>query len=196
MEEKKVVYDEAEKIIDELYNEFSKEEINLKLQADNNSSKIEELEENILQFMKNDDIDYKVFSPRTVVNVNAGKIDGLRTEKNELEKINKNVLKQLKYYSEKTKKLEQLKKLLKKEDSLEIESEEETIISEPKPMVKIKKPSGQSIFEISLPNDLKKISHKLELCIKFIDNDTVRAKIELKNMIKNLEDLITSVKSE
>ncbi len=227
MDEKISLREEAEKIVDELFREFNKEEIRLKLLHDNNSSKIEELEENILQLTRNEDIDYRFFSPRNIVSTNKEKIDGLREEKADLEKSSKSVFKQMTYYKEKADKLEQLKLLLEKVwDEEELQTECETGTEEDakkmnvgvaaikenadgdvikdKDVIKdnengnivknsINERSKKSIIEVSLPSDLKTINHKLELCSKFIDNDPVRTKVELKSIIRNLDDMIVSI---
>lgn len=214
MNEKYEYNQDAVTIIQKLFEEFDKEENALKVQFDNNSSKIDELEENILNFMKNDDIDYKVFSPRSIVSTNKEKADQLKKEKEELEKKNKEIFKQMEYYTDKTEKLSQLIKLVGKDESVDseedvqqgssvnvvkTESNTETNIEtdslENENEVQIEKGLDvDSIVTVSLLEHLKRINHKLELCSKFIDHDAVRAKIEINSIVKNLDDVIISLK--
>lgn len=200
--------EKALKIIRDLYDEFEKEENNLKVQYDNNSSKIEEMEENILSFMKNEDIDYKVFSPRSIVSTNKDKIEHLREEKEDVEKNNKSVLKQMKYYSEKTKKLEHLLSLFQNDNDVDeteqisankvdekivekvSEVDDSKIIVEQKEFFPVK----NTVLTSSLQDELERVNHKLELCSRFIDNDSIRTKIEIKEAMRNLSDIITSIK--
>lgn len=200
--------EKALKIIRDLYDEFEKEENNLKVQYDNNSSKIEEMEENILSFMKNEDIDYKVFSPRSIVSTNKDKIEHLREEKEDVEKNNKSVLKQMKYYSEKTKKLEHLLSLFQNDNDVDeteqisankvdekivekvSEVDDSKIIVEQKEFFPVK----NTVLTSFLQDELERVNHKLELCSRFIDNDSIRTKIEIKEAMRNLSDIITSIK--
>lgn len=199
MDKKMDLCEEAISIINELFGEFNKEEVRLKLLHDNNSSKIEELEENVMQLTRNEDIDYRFFSPRNIVSTNKEKADGLREKIADLERSNKSVFKQMMYYKEKVEKLEKLKvllgKLWNKEENLLVESksEEKEEIDENVTEVEIEKEGPKSIIEISLPSELRKVNHKLELCSKFIDNDPIRTKVELKSIIRNLEDMIAAI---
>lgn len=197
MDEKVNLQEEAEKMIRELFEEFSKEEIRLKLMHDNNSSKIGELEENILQLARNEDIDYRFFSPRNIVSNNKEKTDQLRDEKESLEKSNKSVFKQMTYYKEKADKLNQIKNILDRTNEDSINNNVNPINKEEKKVTRIKKiekaSENKSIIEVSLPVELERINHKLELCSKFIENDLVRTKIEIKDIMKNLDDIIISI---
>lgn len=224
--------EEALKIIRDLYDEFEKEENSLKVQHDNNSSKIEELEENILSLMKNEDIDYKVFSPRSIVSTNKEKIENLRKEKEDAEKSNKSVLKQMRYYSEKTEKLEYLLGLFKSEKDTDIDETElrsvdtntnintvnekstekysdskdtidskeddvkENVKENIKDIVEQKELSSvkSTVLTSSLQEELERVNHKLELCSKFVDTDSIRTKIEIKDAMRNLSDIILSIK--
>ncbi len=177
MDEKNNANRKSQKIVDELFIEFSKEEIRLKLLHDNNSSKIGELEENILQLAKNEDIDYGIFSPRNIVSTNKEKINDLQTEKEKLIKFNETVYEQMIYYNEKVKKLEQLGSLMK------TELPEEII----KPLYQDDENSFINVFTF---DDFQKINHRLELCSKFIDSDPVRTKLELKSIMKKIDDMI------
>lgn len=201
MMDETVKLQEAEKMIRELFEEFSKEGIRLKLLQDNNSSKIGELEENILQLTKNEDVDYRFFSPRNVVSNNKGKIDDLRDEKEDLQKSNKSIFKQMTYYKEKADKLEQIKNLLErtvddrinKNVKLDSIDQEEKEVNTFKTIEDVKVSEKKSVIEASLPSELERINHKLDLCGKFIENDPVRAKIEIKSIMRNLDDIIISI---
>lgn len=104
--------DQIKVIINELYNEFKAEEQKLSQIYDSNSVKVDELEHRISNSKKNEDVDYKVFSPRNISTVNSEKIIELENEKNILEKELSFTSKQLKYYSDKAGKLEKVLELL------------------------------------------------------------------------------------
>lgn len=106
------INNEAYTISKELYDEFNKIELEYKIKYDNNLSLLEEIDGNIAIFKNNEDVDFKVFSPRNLVSSNHEKIKNLYAEKEKLEIENNELLKQIKYYSERTNKLSRLLDIL------------------------------------------------------------------------------------
>lgn len=246
---------EARLIISDLYKEFLEEEKRLNDICNNHSIRIDELEQKISNYRRNDDVDFKVFSPRNVSSINNEKIEELENEKNNLEKESSDASKQLKYYSEKVVKLEKLLFLIdnnelsdnfynsSKDDIFDFNTVSESADNENK-----EDESFDSLFplrnhdnelvnnvdetdnntdlssdnfsedltnNISISDDshdedildkddevekeykkyitagsIAHILHKVEFTTKIISNDSIRAKIELKEIIKMLKDLI------
>ena len=229
-------------IIEELYDEFLKERIRLNDICDANIVKIDEIDHKIVTLRKNEDVDFRVFSPRNVSPVNSEKIVELEKEKDELERESKNSAKQLKYYSERTDKLDKVLLLLNDlmeisvnktldsdttitDDSDSNNNNEGDVFDELFPAYKktdinssdiLKAESEQVITsnETDINNDnddndeinsavekdpvanfvsknsLARIIHKAEFTEKIMANDSIRARLELKEIIKQLNELL------
>lgn len=233
-------YYEIKNIVQDLYDEFVEEEKKLNDICDSNSVRIDELDHKIANYKKNDDVDFKVFSPRNISGVNNDKIINLEKEKSELENEAANSSKQLKYYSDKVAKLDKILLLLNsknhiKEDdvfknvidyeesdnesksndsfddlfplkNIDTNKDVESTVKNSDKKIESNKiiNSGEedgSILNTSDKNDLLEndyitpgsiahIIHKAEFTERIIANDTIRAKLELKEVIRLLKDLI------
>lgn len=102
-------------IINDLLSEFEKEGGKLQAEYDDNAVRIIEIEENIHNFKENEDIDFKVFSPRKIDNKNEEKINALRSEMQNVELANKSLFRQLRYYSDKIEKLNEILTIIKED---------------------------------------------------------------------------------
>lgn len=111
---KKKEYNEVIDILVDLQNEFIEEEERLKEISRGHAIKIDELENQIDSCRKNEDIDYRVFSPRNISMDNSDKINSLLSEKESLEKEKKVADKQLVYYSSKSDKIGKVLYILKR----------------------------------------------------------------------------------
>ncbi len=218
-------------ILIKLEQEFSTEEAKLSEISNQHAIKIDELDQQITTFRRNEDVDFRVFSPRNVSTGTSDKIKALEGEKKQLEREKKDADKQLRYYSGKTEMISRVLELLRgdlKEDSdkdsitvkkstnpfgfldedIEItdenpeeeydnvadlfkdesvmESSEETV-TEPVPSTK----EIQFVSSNGVPVDeVERVCHKVEFCEKIISNDGVRAKLEIRNIVSDLKDLI------
>lgn len=218
-------------ILIKLEQEFSTEEAKLSEISNQHAIKIDELDQQITTFRRNEDVDFRVFSPRNVSTGTSDKIKALEGEKKQLEREKKDADKQLRYYSGKTEMISRVLELLRgdlKEDSdkdsitvkkstnpfgfldedIEItdenaeeeydnvadlfkdgfvmESSEETV-TEPFPSTK----EIQFVSSNGVPVDeVERVCHKVEFCEKIISNDGVRAKLEIRNIVSDLKDLI------
>lgn len=234
-------YNDVKKIIQDLYDEFLKEEKNLNEIYSSNSVRIDELDQKILSLKKSEDVDFKVFSPRNSSNVNSDKILDYEKDKEKLSSENRNYYKQLRYYSDKVGKLKEALTLLGEFNISEplkvsafIDVPDEVIVektidpfdelfpsrnksldsSEPDPIISdsalnvdsdtsIDKDTPDSLLNnniennIELLNDMQfnfedevnSIIHKAEFTEKIITSDTIRAKLEIKEIIRLLRDL-------
>lgn len=224
---------EACDILLELEKEFSGEESRLAEISNERRIKIEEIEHQIFTLKRNEDVDFRVFSPRNTSTVTSEKIKGLEEEKKNYEREKKDADKQLDYYSGKTEKICKVISLLRLElgddsieknltvkksrnpfaflDEMETDSEEvlqedvqdedlnESIVledSEESPIEKLIKESVSEDAEVlstvsGVPVDeVERVCHKVEFSEKIINNDRVRAKMELKEIISELKELV------
>lgn len=251
-------------IIIDILLEFQNEQNRIQVMYDNGTSRLAELEEDIITYKDSEDVDFKVFSPRNVSNLSEEKLMAMDSEKRSIEESNKDLYKQLKYYTDKVQKLRTVLSLL---DSSEIDNTEYTSVEDEVPsralyekdpiddeVAKIRKLFSQddkesdvvvnnlkdvfdsensdednsedkdteiinseeklsesndknvnskSYSEISslndfecksLVDDLDRISHRIEISYKVIDNDTFRTKMDLKSIKNNLDDIIRGIK--
>jgi len=214
-------------ILLKLEQEFSTEEAKLSEISKEHAMKIDELDQQITTFRRNEDVDFRVFSPRNVSTGSSDKIKALENEKKSLEKEKRDADKQLKYYSGKTEMIGRVLNLLRgdlKEESDEdsytvknsrnpfmflddeqsIESDEVIEDKEDEVSVLFKQTSDKikSSLEdfveseekvesngVPVP-EVERVCHKVEFCEKIISNDGIRAKLEIKNIVADLKDLI------
>ncbi len=215
-------------ILIKLKQEFSTEEAKLMEISNEHAIRIDELDQQITTSRRNEDVDFRVFSPRNVSGTVSDKIKAFETEKKQLEREKLDADKQLKYYSGKTEMISKVLDLLRgdlsedsEEDSITVKKsrnpfaflDEDTDIDEefssdeadvddeeiqtPEDLFQNlindkseeeKKTSGSSG---GVPVDeVERVCHKVEFCEKIISNDGVRAKLEIKNIVADLKDLI------
>ena len=111
-------------ILIKLEQEFSTEEAKLSEISSEHSMKIDELDQQITTFRRNEDVDFRVFSPRNLSTVTSDKIKTLEGEKKQLEREKKEADKQLRYYSGKTEMIGRVLELLR--SGLKTESDEDS----------------------------------------------------------------------
>lgn len=176
---------EAMHIINELYDEFSKEATKLKIKYDNNCAKLEELDQQIRHMAKTEDVEMRVFSPRRNISTETDKVTTLKNDRELLDKTNREVERDLRYYSKRAEKISYLSDVLERNESQffggntsEVPSDTDVVES---------KSSADSSVSIS---DLEKIQSRLDNCYHFIDGDPGRAKLEIKNLMILLTELI------
>ena len=235
---------EACDILLKLEQEFSVEESRLSEISNEHAMRIDELDQQITVSRRNEDVDFRVFSPRNVSGGTSDKIKVLEDEKKSLEREKKDADKQLRYYSGKTEMIGRVLAILRgnlkegsEDDSQTVvrsrdpfafidEEEEKTVdpVSQKADSVaslfreanaKIKedligsmddepvtdvyeKTSSGSVkttatisSEGGVPVDeVERVCHKVEFCGKIMSNDGIRAKLEIKNIVADLKDLI------
>ncbi len=111
-------------ILIKLEQEFASEEAKLSDISNDHAMKIDELDQQITTFRRNEDVDFRVFSPRNVSTVTSDKIKTLEGEKKQLEREKKEADKQLHYYSGKTEMISRVLELLR--SGLKTESDEDS----------------------------------------------------------------------
>jgi len=100
-------------IMNDLLSEFEREGSKLQAEYDDNAVRIIEIDANILNYKESEDIDFQVFSPRKIDNQNEEKINSLKSEKQNIELTNKSIYRQLRYYSEKIEKINEVLQIIK-----------------------------------------------------------------------------------
>ncbi len=116
---------EACDILIKLEQEFATEEAKLSEISNDHAVRIDELDQQITTFRRNEDVDFRVFSPRNISTGNSEKIKAIESEKKQLEREKKEADKQLHYYSGKTEMIGKVLDLLR--GDLRSESDEDSI---------------------------------------------------------------------
>ena len=226
---------EACDILLKLEQEFSVEESRLSEISNEHAMRIDELDQQITVSRRNEDVDFRVFSPRNVSTGTSDKIKLLENEKKQLEREKKDADKQLRYYSGKTEMIGRVLALLRgdlkeesEEDSVtlkkssnpfsfldeDVDTVEEVVEDKVDSVAALFKEANEKIKEDLLESmdeepfaskpdvsssssgsgvpvdEVERVCHKVEFCGKIISNDGVRAKLEIKNIVADLKDLI------
>lgn len=197
------------KYVNDLLSEFEVEEDKLRIEHEDMSARIMEINENIHNYHENEDVNLQVFSPRKVDNKNEARLDSLNSEKESIESDIRLLLKQSKYYTDKTDKLRRILELIDIEETSEnmdsdyMESDDEIQVESTK---KSQSKFSSLMDELSstddndntiditdneqLKEDLSRVSHKIDFCVKIIDNDVFRTKMELKTIKDSVTEII------
>ena len=159
---------------------------------------IQEDKEFIASLSKKDDADYNMFSPRSTSRIYKDQIYEKRIHIEELEEEIKKYYKKL---SDITKRLDSLDEL-KLDDSMLKPIDKDTDVSV--------KPINKESFLLFQENDRQRIAselhdgalqnltlvmHNLDLATKFMDYDSVRAKLEMETNRKLVKDTIDEIRS-
>lgn len=210
---------EACDILIKLEQEFSTEESKLSEVSNDHAIRIDELDQQISTFRRNEDVDFRVFSPRNVSTGTSEKISALEDEKRLLEREKREADKQLKYYSGKTEMIGKVLTLLRGDLKEESSEDSSTVIMSRNPFAFLDEPTenvddtidtgvddseekSNDIVENEESNnsvnnyngvpvdEVERVCHKVEFCGKIISNDGIRAKLEIKNIVDDLKELI------
>ncbi len=178
---------EAMQIISELLEEFSREEMKCKVKYDNNCSRLEEMDQQIRMMSKAEDVDMRAFSPRRHVSSENDKIVIMRKEREEIDRENREVERDYRYFTKRAEKLRYLTDVMERNASVFVEN---TTPGDFK--------NGQT-QEINPLNDttvskwkdgMEKMQKRLDSIYHFIDTDTPRAKMEIKNLLILITELL------
>lgn len=177
--------DETLSIINDLYEEFNKEVVKYQVRYDNNVSKLDEMDSQIHSMARADDYDIKVFSPRKHISSDTNKVTNLKLEREALIKTNNEVERELRYYSKRAERLKQLLDLLERNQGVFRESNPQ--LSENTSVVD--RPVRPKLSEYQFDH-LLKIQQRLDACYYFIDTDSNRAKLEIKDLMILIGEII------
>lgn len=204
-------------IVKDLLSEFDKESGKLQSEYDDNVARILEIEENIHNYKENEDIDFQVFSPRKIDNQNEEKIATMQREKESIEEINKSLYRQIKYYSDKKDKLNEIlsvieedreseqissfdditkvdEKILEYYDKVVNEDDEEDYPEEPENIGKEVKSGWRLIKEeLDSPIDsLINVNNEEDDNTEIIENLT-QIKQEINLVLSNINDMLEKI---
>lgn len=213
MEEKINHIEEAKFIIDNLYQEYNKKEVALQVEIDSLQEKLDDITINIKSFSTTVDSDYNVFSPRKIISKNDNKVEKLYDDKDKIEKQIKQLNADMNTYSHKSDQLmEVLKHLSFMDDQVELKEKNEdkngvnqhqqfhekdydVNSNEKENLDSEHLKTDLSIINYTLSDDLLRINNRIESCIKIINQDYMRVKIDLQSIYKNINDIISSLKT-
>lgn len=189
-------------VLENIYNAGlqDKKEVNKKLQ--DNLNRINEIDAFISSIEESEESDFKVFSPRSAESIYRENLEEIKKEKEALEKENQCHYRKLNQLEEQNRNIQllmqdadfetnftltnELKDIGKAEDSykhliiLDIQEKERQRIA-------------RELHDSSLQN-LTHLIHSIELSSLFIEQDPIRAKLELAGCIKDLKQIIDEIR--
>lgn len=175
-------------VLKELYDDafHARDEIKDMLQS--NLNRLEEISVFLNSVEQSETMDYKVFSPRSAENIHKDKIAEFKEEKAKLQNSNHYYYEKIEKYD---KQLSDIKKLIKNiSDDEKNEYRSLTILDiQEKERIRI----ARELHDSSLQN-LTHIIHEIELSSMFIDQDPIRAKLELASCSQNLKHTIDEIR--
>lgn len=172
----------------EMYQNLLDEAEEIKSKINENLMHISEIDEYLRSIYKQEDEDFKVFSPRNVEHIYKEDIENHKSNKYKLENDNKVLYSRL---NKTNAYMEGLQEVLHVEPfvaqkhndlyGLDIQEKERQRIA-------------RDLHDTSLQN-LTHLVHKLELASMYIDKDPLQAKLELATISKNLKDVIEEIRN-
>ena len=179
--------------LEKLYGEYLEEKINIDKTIANLQVQLKENIEFIKLLEDNTDDVYESFSPRNIYSKSRLQVQELNIKQNEiLQEIDDAKLKQ----SELIHKIEELNSVIKVAKSNEMKAEETDDIYRIT-LLEAQENERQRIsreLHDSTVQNLTAIVHKAELCSKLIEIDSIRCKLELTMMSRNLRDIINDTR--
>ena len=172
-------YKVLQMMLDELQQEY--EETVNKIKS--NLVKIQEADCFTNSFLEKEDSEFKYFSPRNAESIHKVEISQAREDKSFYEKENELLSIQKDKVSYR---MEQLKKIIAEES----ERDYKVLLVQEEDRQRI----ARDLHDTSLQN-LTHLVHKIELSSMFIDQDPLRAKLELTVVSKNLKSVIEEIRN-
>lgn len=153
-----------------------------------NMNRLEEISVFLNSVEQSETIDYKVFSPRNAENIHKDKIAEFKEERDRLQSSNNYYNEKLEHYDKQLSDIKQLIKSVSDDEKNEYRSLTILDIQE-KERIRI----ARELHDSSLQN-LTHIIHEIELSSMFIDQDPIRAKLELASCSQNLKQTINEIR--
>lgn len=181
----------------------SRKEINEKLQ--NNKSRICELEAFMRSITDNEMADFKFFSPRDAESIYSDRIKEINSEKENIEKDNRDHYHKLNQLDKQIEQLEMLLKNYTEAEDADIKKEAADNNNDSfgddsykhLKVLDIQEKERQRIageLHDSSVQNMTHLVHMIELSSMFIDQDPIRAKLELASCIKSLKEVIDEIR--
>ena len=173
-------------ILEELYEDSLQDQKILNDGLKKNLDRIEEINVFIDSIRNSEESDFKVFSPRSVESLYKEKIDNNRDEIRKLELENEDYHQKL---NKLEKQLDNIVYLIKENQSVDERMHLAILDIQEKERVRI----SRELHDSSLQG-LAHLVHMLELSSMFIDQDSVRAKLDLSSCSQNLKQIINEIR--
>lgn len=170
--------------LEEMRQNLLKEAEELQKKIKENLFRISEIEEYLDSIYKQEDADFKVFSPRNVESIYKEDLDNHKAEKYKLEIDNRSLyskLNKVNAYLDGLQEVVEEKPSAKNREVLDIQEKERQRIA-------------RDLHDTSLQN-LAHLVHKIELASLYIDKDTLQAKLELASVTKSLKAIIEEIRN-
>lgn len=179
--------------LEQMYQQIVTEREEVKKNLDYNLAQIEEIEEYLVQIIEGEDSGFKVFSPRNAETIYKEEIENSKTKKRQLEIENQSYYKRLNqldfYISGLAPYVDDACKKNSTLDSFDLSVNLRVLDIQEKERQRI----ARDLHDTSLQN-LAHLVHKIELSSLFIDQDPLRAKLELATVNKNLREVINEIR--
>ena len=186
---------DCDKVLKELYDDFLKKRNENKIEIDNYETEKEIIRRKI-EYSENIEDESKLFSPRELDKRKVDSVDELEAQQEELELMLEEYRKKYSYYNDYCNKL---KPFVIKENNEESDAAADAVEATEKFINEHM--NEDVVYNLSLNYDFDKvrdklsgIMHKLEVCLKILDNDSDRAKNEIKSINRSLKRLLESMK--
>ena len=175
-------------VLKELYDDIVSAKAELQDMLQNNLNRLEEISVFFDTIEKGQSFDSKFFSPRNAENLNRDKVAACQAKREHLLQKNDDYRKRIEKYDRQLNEITKVMKSVsedgkyqcKKLTVLDIQEKERTRIA-------------RELHDSSLQN-LTHIIHEIELSSKFIDQDSIRAKLELASCSQNLKRTINEIR--
>lgn len=179
-------------VLNDLLKEFQEEYHGLQTQINECLVKVKEEECYVKSFLEKEDEDFKIFCPRNAEDIYRDEIMKANAGKSELQQKLNQFYQEQNLVSSKMKRLEQI---LKDENAFHFDTD---LPQKNLTILNVQEEDRQRIardlHDTSLQN-LAHLVHKIELCGMFIDQDPIRAKLELAVISKNLKSVIEEIRN-
>lgn len=171
-------------VLEELYEDCLENRKDLNKKIQDNLNKIDEIDVFLKSIEDTEEADYKVFSPRSIKNKNRVQIE-------DYQKLNKQINNENHFYYLK------LEKLNRQIDSLKVFLTEDNNSDKHLKILDVQEKErsriARELHDSSLQN-LTHLVHMIELSSMYIDQDPIRAKLELVSCSKNLKQIINEIR--
>lgn len=202
-------HNEFAKTLYNLYQEFIEEKNEIVNQMKAQEFKISEIENQLTSIHENEDLDYKIFSPRESYSLYKEKKEQLLSEKESLDVLNTSYEKQLAIINNRIQSIKSVIDNFYSCYTTNITNNQDVINSSTKyrdsyimlenyKKLNVKEKEQQRIardLHDSALQTLTHVIHKTELCSKFISQDPVRAKLELATITKYLKEAVQEIRN-
>lgn len=188
----------SNEILLELLTNYKLEYNDLKSLITGNHNRISEIEGYIQSFLSKEDSSYKMFSPRNVESVYKEEFEKLRAEEDFLNESNAEYTHKLEVIQQKIDQIEEIINIEREIPENRVGHFDPSVPISNFSIIKIQEKERQRIardlHDTSLQN-LAYLIHKIELSGMYIEQDPLRAKLELSVITKNMRDIIDEIRN-